>query len=415
MTVPIWFIFGAFGAVVGCAWFVRSRAYALYSAISLGVQLLIWLALGPHLGVLQVPFLACQLLVFLHYARLVWPKLRSLPYRMLVSIPALWFSAGTLLAFPWAIAAAVGLQPHGWWIPYLLCALGVLQSLGSRSEEIDLVLDGASRPGLERCDHGQERTSRPLRIVQLTDLHLGPFMPVSRAETICRRAVEKKPDLVVITGDFLTMESQRATDELSQALSPLAALAGRVVACHGNHDLESPATVAEACRRNGIRLLVDDEELLEIDGIRLQILGIDYRFRGRRAHLGEVCRRFPRREGQLRIVLLHDPGAFRLLPEGEADLTLSGHTHGGQLGLFSLGLPGTMMRLFLSIPDHGYWSRGRDRLYVHRGNGHYGFPLRLGVPAEESLLRLHLVGPGADPTSAPATPPKRLGSGPHSA
>ena len=88
-------------------------------------------------------------------------------------------------------------------------------------------------------------------------------------------------------------------------------------------------------------------------------------------------------------MLLHDPGAFVHLPEGEADLVLSGHTHGGQLGLLSLGLPFTLMRLFTRAPDHGFWARGTDRLYVHRGTGHYGFPMRLGVPAEESLLEVH--------------------------
>jgi len=68
---------------------------------------------------------------------------------------------------------------------------------------------------------------------------------------------------------------------------------------------------------------------------------------------------------------------------------LSGHTHGGQVGLVSLGLPWTMMRVFMNAPDHGFWARGSDRLYVHRGTGHYGFPLRLGVPAEESVLFVH--------------------------
>ena len=68
---------------------------------------------------------------------------------------------------------------------------------------------------------------------------------------------------------------------------------------------------------------------------------------------------------------------------------LAGHTHGGQVGLVSLGLAFTMLRAFVKAPDHGFWARGTDRLYVHRGTGHYGFPLRLGVPAEESLLRVH--------------------------
>jgi hypothetical protein len=70
---------------------------------------------------------------------------------------------------------------------------------------------------------------------------------------------------------------------------------------------------------------------------------------------------------------------------------LSGHTHGGQVGLLWLGLPHTMLSAFSSIPDHGLWSRGSDLLYVHRGTGHYGFPIRVGVPPEESVLHVHRV------------------------
>ncbi len=104
-----------------------------------------------------------------------------------------------------------------------------------------------------------------------------------------------------------------------------------------------------------------------------------------------VCERYPREPGHLRIVLLHDPGAFRHVPDGEADLVLSGHTHGGQLGLLVLGLPHTFVSAFTQIPDHGLWALGKNRLYVHRGTGHYGFPLRVGVPGEESLIRIHRV------------------------
>jgi predicted MPP superfamily phosphohydrolase len=122
----------------------------------------------------------------------------------------------------------------------------------------------------------------------------------------------------------------------------------------------------------------------------VQIVGMDFHFARRAERMAAVCARHPRVPGALRLVLLHDPGAFRHLSEGEGDLVLSGHTHGGQLGLVSLGVPHTVLRLFVDVPDHGLWARGRDRLYVHRGTGHYGFPLRIGVPAEESLLRVHL-------------------------
>jgi predicted MPP superfamily phosphohydrolase len=79
---------------------------------------------------------------------------------------------------------------------------------------------------------------------------------------------------------------------------------------------------------------------------------------------------------------------FKDVPPGQGDLVLSGHTHGGQVGLVALGLDWTFVGAVSSVPDHGAWARGADRLYVHRTTGHYGFPLRVGVPAEESLLEI---------------------------
>jgi predicted MPP superfamily phosphohydrolase len=89
-------------------------------------------------------------------------------------------------------------------------------------------------------------------------------------------------------------------------------------------------------------------------------------------------------------MMLHDPGHFRYLPDDAADLVLSGHTHGGQLGFLSLGIPLTIVGLSGVVPDQGLFARGRMRLYVNRGLGHYGFPLRIGVPAEESILHVAL-------------------------
>ncbi|HMR10508.1 MAG TPA: phosphodiesterase, partial [Polyangiaceae bacterium] len=60
-------------------------------------------------------------------------------------------------------------------------------------------------------------------------------------------------------------------------------------------------------------------------------------------------------------------------------------------GFLSLGLHLTLLRLLMNSPDHGFWAQGKNRLYVHRGTGHYGFPLRIGVPAEQSVVRVHRV------------------------
>ena len=150
-----------------------------------------------------------------------------------------------------------------------------------------------------------------------------------------------------------------------------------------------PAAAGGAAPGPPARLKPDEVRrtiVLVVDNLSFE----DFHFARRKERMAAVCARHPREEGALRIVLLHDPGAFRHLPEGEGDLVLSGHTHGGQLGLSSLGSVWTIVRPFVDMPDHGLWARGPDRLYVHRGTGHYGFPLRLGVPAEESVLHVHV-------------------------
>jgi uncharacterized protein len=379
-------------AVVGLA-LLRSRAYAIFRGVTLALQVLFTATLAHRFE--SPPWLFwvfCYLhaAVFVQALGLIRPRMRSLPYRALVSAPGSFFAAGTLLALPWVLAQAVGFELPGVFLPYVAAGVGVLQSLWSREEARDIVVaDEEVVPALSRHAASLARVKRPLRLVQITDPHLGPFMSVERLAAICQRAVEKEPDLVVLTGDFLTMESQADPGLLERALAPLKQLEGQVFACFGNHDHEAPHIVRRALSNNGITLLMDDSTTLQTGAGLVQILGMDFVWRERQAHLARVCAEHPRAPGALRIVLLHDPGAFVHLPEGEADLVLSGHTHGGQVGLVSLGLPHTMMRAFVKMPDHGLWARGTDRLYVHRGTGHYGFPLRLGVPAEESVLTIH--------------------------
>ncbi len=387
--------FLAWLAVVVVGLVVRTRAFALFLGVLLGIYSLAAVELAPLEARWFPIFALLHAAVYVNFLALARPRMRPLVYRLLVSWPAALFVAGTLLAVPWAVASALGFHPWAPWFPYVLAAVGVFQSLVTRPEEVDLVVDGREGPhasDLAPHPRGEARQGEPLRIVQITDPHLGPFMSVARLRRIAQRAVDANPDLVLLTGDFLTMESQRDAEPLGRAFEPLRALSGRTFACHGNHDHEAPESVANALARNGIALLVDAAHEVETRVGKVQIVGMDFVRRGRDAHLARVCAAHPRKPGVPRIVLLHDPGAFRHLPHGEGDLVLSGHTHGGQLGLVSLGLAWTVVRQFFGnkIPDHGFWARGKDRLYVHRGTGHYGFPLRLGVPAEESVVRVHL-------------------------
>jgi uncharacterized protein len=369
----------------------RGRPFATMAGVLVGIYSLLALVMAPLFHAVMPAFLALHAAVYVNFVALARPRMRPLLYRLLVSWPASFFVAGTLLALPWALAMGLGFHPWVPWLPYALGAVGLLQSLTSREEEIDLVIGEAEHVArVTPHPRGDVREERPLQIVQITDPHIGPFMSVARLRRIAARAVSKNPDVIFLTGDFLTMESQSDPDLLRRALEPLRAMPGKVFACRGNHDLEAPATVARALASNGITLLVDEERQVETDAGPVQIVGMDFVWRDRRAHLERVCAEHPRLAGVTRIILLHDPGAFRHLPEGQGDLVLSGHTHGGQVGLVSLGLSWTFLRLFgIKIPDHGFWARGRDRMYVHRGTGHYGFPLRLGVPSEESVLRVH--------------------------
>lgn len=389
----------AYGAVFASALTRRNRFIAIFAGVILGLHTLSSTLLEPILSgygwMVEVVIWYCQLVTYLYFSRLTRRSAPSGWYRTLVTWPASWFSAAVFLGLPWAVARALGLSPWAPWLPFAIATFGFLQSVFTRHERRRIVLDGVDAGPLARYrQHLRDllaplqSSSPPLRIVQITDPHLGPFMSEQRLQGICTRAVEEAPDLILLTGDFLTTETQHSPDPLARALAPLSAMKGRVFACFGNHDHECPELVKEALRRAGVELLLDRAVELQLAWGNVQLVGADHRWSGREEALKSLSLAYPRVPGVLRLWLLHDPGAFRAIPEGDADLVLSGHTHGGHLGLLSLGLSHTIVSAATSMPDHGLWARGKDRLYVHRGTGHYGFPLRVGVPAEESLLEV---------------------------
>lgn len=374
--------------------FVRNGVFAGFLAVLLGIYSMV--AVAMHGALVEIrpelgwAFAALHVTAYVNFSALARPRMRPFLYRLLVSWPAAFMVGGTLLAWPWAVLRALHFQPWAPWLPYALAAVGLAQSLSTKRETVDLVLDGLDVETLARHPHGDKVGARPLRVVQISDPHLGPFMSVARLRRIAERAVAAEPDLVFLTGDFLTMESHGDFSLLRTALEPLQRAKGKTFACLGNHDHEALAHVRAALDANGVELLVDEAREVDTPAGKVQIVGLDYAFRDAKSHVAQVCADHPRTEGALRILLLHNPGSFRHVPAGEGDLVLSGHTHGGQVGFVSLGLAWTFLRLFVrTMPDHGFWARGKDRLYVHRGTGHYGFPLRLGVPAEESVLRIH--------------------------
>ena len=407
------------------AWHVRGRVYAIFGLVILAIALPGALFMHPRLVALlpapAAPFLhaafaygmaaACT-----HLLALVQARLRPRPFRWLVSIPGMAFIATGALSGLWLLALLplrVACVLAGFtevlaalrWldlVPFAIGMLSVTTSLRTIEEVVRIPLDRTAHPEFTRLPVERRRRSgglparveRPLRVVQITDPHLGPWQPVHRLQRRLTRLVAHDPDLIVLTGDFLTMESAGTPGALAAALAPLRPLADRCFAVFGNHDHEAPHEVRHGLEANDIRLLIDEEVVARTPIGPVQILGADWVARGHRQHLLDLCARFPRRADHLRLLLLHDPLGFVHVPDGAADLVLSGHTHGGQLGLLSMGLGWTVLSR-TRWPDHGLFAHGTNRLYVHRGTGFYGFPLRIGVPGEASLLEIVAAQPGS--------------------
>jgi hypothetical protein len=406
------------------AWRVRGRVYAIFGFVVLAIALPGALCMHPRLVALLPPTLAPLLHAAFAYAMaaacthlvaLVQARLRPRPFRWFVSIPGMAFIATGALSGLWLLAllplraaCALGgfddvLAALRWFdvVPFAIGLLSVTTSLRTIEEIVRIPLDRIAHPTFTRLPVERRRPGRlpapgtpALRVVQISDPHLGPWQPVHRLQRRLERLVRHEPDLVLLTGDFLTMESAGTPGALAVALAPLRPVADRCFAVFGNHDHEAPHEVRHGLAENGIRLLIDDEVVVPTPVGLVQILGADWVSRGHREHLLDLCARFPRRADCLRLLLLHDPLGFVHVPDGAADLVLSGHTHGGQLGLVSMGLAWTVLSR-TRWPDHGLFAHGTNRLYVHRGTGFYGFPLRVGVPGEASLLEIVAAQPGS--------------------
>jgi hypothetical protein len=418
---PAWLLPGLALAVgVGIPFWAghaRGRTYGIFAAVVLAISFPAGVVLGVRLQRLAGPVLgplvgwafAYALAVTgIHFASLVRARLRNRAFRWAVSVPAQAFVALGAFSLPflvglfpvrlgfWAVDAAGVLAALHWLdlIPLAVIGLSLATSLRPRREIVRVALGGEepeslARLPVERRAWGKDHPEpcRPLRIVQITDPHLGPWAPVHRLRRRIEELLDHEPDLVCLTGDFLTMEGNGTPGALAEALAPLRRAPGRCFAIFGNHDHEAPEEVAGALAANGVRLLVEEEAVVETPVGPVQIVGADWYREKRRERLQALLARFPRQPGHLRLLLLHDPRNFHDVPKGEVDLTLSGHTHGGQVGLVSLGFDWTVLSKS-QWPDHGLFGHGKGRLYVHRGTGFYGFPLRIGVPGEASVLEL---------------------------
>lgn len=253
------------------------------------------------------------------------------------------------------------------------------------------------RVGTPRLRALADKSGRPLRIAVLADFHAcEPWMPLSRIDYIVRRANALKPDLVVLLGDFVAGLKRFRTDIVpmqawASALSGLDAPLG-THAVLGNHDwwVDAPA-VTERLVSVGIPVLENTATLLQRPeggfwlaglGDQLAIPIGNGRFRGvddldgTMAQIGD--------SDSPVILLAHEPDIFPRVPP-RVDLTLSGHTHGGQVRLPFIGAPLVPSRYGQRYAQGHITEDGRQ-LVVSAGLGCSMLPVRFGVPPEIVII-----------------------------
>lgn len=228
-----------------------------------------------------------------------------------------------------------------------------------------------------------------LRVVHLSDIHVGGAMNLHRLMRVAELTNECRPDLVLHTGDFLTHRSGDFDEPLYAALSRIEAPYGHW-ACLGNHDYEDPERLARRLSGSGVTVLRNRTVRIPVRGQDLEIAGLDFVFgpRRRSAAYRRILTGWGERAGRPRILLNHDPTAFDELPPDCADIVLSGHTHGGHVGVQLDSHRAITVVGLAGLPDQGLFTRGDMRLYVTRCVGFYGYPMRLGIPPEIAVLTL---------------------------
>lgn len=222
------------------------------------------------------------------------------------------------------------------------------------------------------------------RIAQIGDLHLDGRMTRERLGRAVKLVLRESPDLVVVTGDFVTETVRRGGRDLVEALRTLRPPDG-VLAVLGNHDyLDDPELVRAIIRDSGATELSNTHRTLRRGESVLHVAGVDD-FLQRRARLDLVLRELP--PDGAAILLAHEPDfADVSVPTGRFDLQVSGHSHGGQARLPFLG-PVVRPLYSRRYPD-GLYDLDGTLLYTNRGLGTIRLDLRYNSPPEVTVFTL---------------------------
>jgi predicted MPP superfamily phosphohydrolase len=259
-------------------------------------------------------------------------------------------------------------------VPFAVAAYGFVQRDDFQEREIDIPV-----PGLPRDLDG-------FRLLHLSDIHLSAFLTEEQFARVIDASNQLRPRLAVVTGDLISAYGDPLEACLRQ-ISRLRAEAG-IFGCMGNHERYAGVEdfTLEEGHKLGIRFLRRRAQRLRFGAAVVNLAGVDYEPLAHRPHYLQGAERMVV-PGAFNILLSHNPDVFPAAAGKGYDLTLSGHTHGGQVSVEILDRSINPARFFTPYV-YGLYREGPRATYVTRGIGTIGIPARIGAPPEISIVTL---------------------------
>jgi hypothetical protein len=323
----------------------------------------------------------------------------------LLAAPFLWWAASSLVAFMVAILFAIprgivggarrllAIQspPRRQFLertaavataaPFVAGAYGLLYG----RLNLQVTRPAIRLPRLPRAFEG-------FRICQLSDIHIGPFMPAAEIRKYVAIANAQKPHLIVLTGDFVTFDpntEQAVVDALRGLRAPFG-----VWGSLGNHDAWAGVenSITGLFHQTGVRILRGASVPIAAHGESFNLIGVDFQSSRRFGPSPPVEHLLKNIEGmvdrdRVNILLSHNPDTFDRAAELGIDLSLARHTHGGQAALEFISpeiAPSRMVTPYVA----GWFHQPGGQLYVNRGIGTIFIPIRIGAPPEITIYSL---------------------------
>ncbi len=217
-------------------------------------------------------------------------------------------------------------------------------------------------------------------IIQLSDVHVGRTLQKSFVEDLVRRTNAQNPDIVVITGDLVDQD----INKIKEDLRPLQKIQAPTFFTLGNHEFfHNVDEIIPFIKSLGIRVLINENLEIKRDDLSFNLIGLSDEMGSRLGHLPiEVKKAYKGINKEIpTLVLAHQPKSILRLKDRACDLMLSGHTHGGQIFPF-----GVLVMVDQPYLAGLYQHKKKQQIFVSRGAGYWGPPIRVLAPSEISKI-----------------------------